>query len=115
MVETVVKTVDVAVEVEVEVVPEATVEVKLPKVLTVCMSQEPATLYPYGDINLAEEAILHGIFENDFVNLSYQYQPQGIVKSPDLDEGDAVLNSIEVFDRITSYNVCYTKLLRSAT
>ncbi len=98
VVETVVKTVDVAVEVEVEVVPEATVEVKLPKVLTVCMSQEPATLYPYGDINLAEEAILHGIFENDFVNLSYQYQPQGIVKSPDLDEGDAVLNSIEVFE-----------------
>jgi peptide/nickel transport system substrate-binding protein len=98
VVETIVKTVDVAVEVEVEVEPElaATADATMPKILTICMAHEPASLYPYADSDLTREAILHAIFENDFTSLSFDYQAQGIEKIPSLDDGDAVINAVEV-------------------
>jgi peptide/nickel transport system substrate-binding protein len=98
--ETVVKTVDVAVEVEVEVAAEATLSQNetLPKVLTICMTQEPASLYPYAGAMLAEEAVLHAIFENNITSLSYAYQPQGIERVPSLTNGDVAVKMVTVGD-----------------
>ncbi|MFQ5398137.1 MAG: peptide ABC transporter substrate-binding protein [Anaerolineae bacterium] len=80
-----------------------------PKELTVCMAQEPVTLYRYGRSLLVEDAVLHGLFENDFTTLSYATQAQGLEKLPSLADGDAVITAVEVAqgDRVvdTSGNV----------
>lgn len=84
--ETVVETV------EVEAAPE---EEPINKDLIVCQAQEPETLYPWGGSMLAMTAVLHGIYENDITQLSYDYQAQGIEKVPSLADGDAVINVVE--------------------
>ncbi len=78
----------------VEVEPEA--EPAGPKDLIVCMAQEPDTLYPYGTSMLAATAVQHAIFENNITTLSYAYQARGIEKVPSLEDGDAVVESVEV-------------------
>lgn len=67
-----------------------------PKDLVVCMSQEPSSLYLYGDASLAATAVRHALYEAPFTSRSYDYQPQGLVKLPSLADGDALLEIIEV-------------------
>jgi peptide/nickel transport system substrate-binding protein len=67
-----------------------------PKDLIVCMAQEPDTMYPYGGSMLAGAAVQHAIFENNFTNLSFGYQAQGVEKVPSLADGDAVVENVEV-------------------
>jgi peptide/nickel transport system substrate-binding protein len=87
----------VVVETEVvEVTPAAEEVEEGPKDLIVCMAQEPDTLYIYGGSMLAASAVQHAIFENNITTLSYEYQAHGLEKLPSLDDGDAVLNSVEV-------------------
>ena len=64
--------------------------------LVVCMAQEPATLYTYGGSMLAQAAVTHGFYENIINTASYDYQAQGIEKLPSLEDGDAVINEVEV-------------------
>lgn len=66
------------------------------KELIICMGQEPDTLYPYGSSMLASTAVQHAIFENNMTTLSFAYQAQGLEKIPNLADGDARINSIEV-------------------
>ncbi|MCB8978097.1 MAG: peptide ABC transporter substrate-binding protein [Ardenticatenaceae bacterium] len=67
-----------------------------PKDLIVCMAQEPDSLYWYGTSMLAAQAVQHAIYENLITTLSYDYQAQGLEKLPSLNDGDAVLESVEV-------------------
>ena len=102
VVETIIETVVETVEVEVIYEPESgqdllpKPEVKSLKHLVICTTEEPATLYKYGTSKLIEETIRHALFENDFTTLTFGHQPQGLKKLPDLEDGDAVLGSIEV-------------------
>lgn len=106
IVETVVveKTVEVEKEVEVEVAVTATPEPDEPagpKTMVVCMGQEPDTLYLYGGDMLAsahlQEAIYDGFNANGGIdNRTYSYQTTILKKLPDLDDGDAVINSVTV-------------------
>lgn len=66
------------------------------KDLIVCMNQEPNTLYPYGTSMLASTAVQHAIFENNITTLDYGYQAQGLEKLPNVADGDAVINEVEV-------------------
>ena len=67
-----------------------------PKSLVICMSQEPATLYIYGEPMQTAEAIRHAVYTNYITTLAYDYQADGLVKLPSLADGDAVLNLVEV-------------------
>ena len=67
-----------------------------PKELTICMAQEPATLYLYGETMLTAAAIRHALYTNYITNLSYDYQADGLEKIPSLADGDAVVNTVEV-------------------
>lgn len=67
-----------------------------PKDLVVCMSQEPRSLYLYDDNSLAATAVRHALYESPVTSRSYDYQAQGLVKLPSLDDGDALLEIIEV-------------------
>ena len=82
--------------VEVEVEPEEEAPEPVAKDLIVCMAQEPDTLYQYGGSMLVQSAVRHGLFTNYFNTLSYDYQADGLVKMPSLEDGDAVINSVEV-------------------
>jgi peptide/nickel transport system substrate-binding protein len=67
-----------------------------PKILTVCMAQEPENLFLYGGELLAAQAVRHAIYENIYTQLDYGYQAQGLEKLPNLDDGDARLQAVEV-------------------
>ena len=90
--------------IEVTTVPESTVAPTrnaTSKSLTVCLLREPQSLYPYSSLNfgpatLSAQAVQHGIYENLFTSLDYAYQPQGIVKLPSLDDGDAAIQTVNV-------------------
>ena len=90
--------------VEVTAVPaEAVAPTRSPvgKSLTVCLLREPQSLYPYSSLNfgpatLSAQAVQHGVYENMLTTLDYSYQAQGIVKLPSLDDGDAVIQTVDV-------------------
>lgn len=72
-----------------------------PKHLVVCLLTEPKSLYWYdnpafGAAALAQQAVLHAIYENLYTTRSYDFQPQGLVKLPNLQDGDAVILPITV-------------------
>lgn len=71
------------------------------KDLIVCMAQEPATLYWYGESMLTKSHVLHGIYDDLAFSQGFDYQPNGLVKLPSLDEGDAVINDVEVEEGAT--------------
>ena len=84
-----------------------------PKEITICMGEEPISLYLYGDESLAATAVRHTLYENLYTSLSYQYQPQGLEKLPSLADGDATLNVIEVNrgDRVVTLGGNATELI----
>lgn len=67
-----------------------------PKDLVICQSQEPETLYLYGGSMLAASNVQHAIYEDYITTLSYSFQADALEKLPSLEDGDAVLNSVEV-------------------
>lgn len=77
-------------------VTEPTAEFAGPKELVICLPREPATLYRYGRLSRVEKAVLHALYENDYTQLSFGYQPQGLVKLPNLMDGDAQWQQVTV-------------------
>jgi len=67
-----------------------------PKTLVVCMAQEPETLYTYGGSMLVQRAVLHGLEEEPYTGLTYDFQPKGLVKLPNLKDGDAEIRKVIV-------------------
>ncbi|MCB8946256.1 MAG: hypothetical protein H6658_21125 [Ardenticatenaceae bacterium] len=88
-----------------------------PKEITICMGQEPISLYLYGDESLAATAVRHALYENLTTSLSYQYQPQGLEKLPSLADGDAALNIVEVNrgDRVVTLGGNATELIEGVS
>ncbi len=57
--------------------------------LTVCLGQEPNTLYPYGEPNTAARSVLAAIYEGPIDTVSYEYQSVILTQIPSLENGDA--------------------------
>ena len=74
------------------------------KELVVCTATEPQSLYLYSDGfgaavaagNQVGNPVFHGLYENLYTTLSYEYQAQGLEKLPALADGDAVINTVAV-------------------
>lgn len=90
------ETEEVPVEVVVEVTAAPEEAPAAPKDLVICQAQEPDSLYPAGSSMLASTAVMHAIWTNPYTQLSYGFQPEGLVKLPSLADGDAVLDVVEV-------------------
>ena len=60
-----------------------------PRTLTVCLGQEPNTLYPYANPNDAALSVLAAINDGPIDTISYDYQPVILQKLPSLADGDA--------------------------
>lgn len=81
---------------EILVTPTPAPEVADPKNLIICMAQEPDTLYIYGGNMLAATAVQVALFETDITTFSYDWQARGIEKLPSLEDGDAIVQTVEV-------------------
>lgn len=80
-------------EAPVNVIP--TAEIKS-NTLTVCVGQEPETLYPFGELNASARSILAAVYDDPYDTLNYEYQPGILAQLPSLDNGDAQINSAQV-------------------
>jgi len=66
--------------------PTATPE---PSALTVCLGQEPNTLYPFGGPNAAARSVMASINDGPIDMVGYDYQPVILTQLPSLENGDA--------------------------
>ncbi len=67
-----------------------------PKVMVVCMAQEPSTLYTLSESALVKAAVLEAVYDFGVDARSYSYQPVGLVKLPNFDDGDAANVEVDV-------------------
>jgi len=61
----------------------------VPSMLTVCLGQEPNTLYAFGGPNAAARSVLASINDGPIDMVGYEYQPVILTQLPSLENGDA--------------------------
>ena len=64
--------------------------------LTICLGDEPTTLYTYGTLNASARSVLSAIYDGPMDLVNYAYQPVILGKIPTLEDGDAQVNPITV-------------------
>src|SRR5688572_4801343 len=64
--------------------------------LTICLGEEPNTLYPYGNLNSAARSVLSAIYDGPIDVVEYQYESIILEKIPNLEDGDAQVSPITV-------------------
>jgi peptide/nickel transport system substrate-binding protein len=67
-----------------------------PRVLTVCMVGEPASLFLYGDQSVAARSIRQAIYDGPYDVLNFDVSPVIWTEKPTLGNGDAQINPVEV-------------------
>lgn len=68
----------------------------LPKELTVCQAEEPNTLFIYGGPSRAAHNVLEAIYDGAIDSRTYRFQPVILKKLPSLDNGDVVVQTVQV-------------------
>ncbi|MCI0611102.1 MAG: ABC transporter substrate-binding protein [Anaerolineae bacterium] len=76
--------------------PPAGTPTPAPRSLTVCLGEEPNTLYPYGNLNAAARSVLSAIYDGPMDVVEYGYEPIILEKIPTLEDGDGQLSPIIV-------------------
>ena len=73
-----------------------------PRALTVCLGQEPASLYPLDNPSLAARSVLAAVYDGPIDTNSYGYQAVILSRLPSLANGDAQLfqKSVYVGDEV---------------
>lgn len=64
--------------------------------LTVCLGDEPTTLYPYGNLNSSARSVLSAIYDGPIDVVEYGYEPIVLEKIPNLEDGDAQVSPVSV-------------------
>ncbi|HEX9840194.1 MAG TPA: ABC transporter substrate-binding protein, partial [Anaerolineales bacterium] len=67
-----------------------------PRTLTICLGEEPNTLYPYGNLNSAARSVLSAIFDGPIDVVEYAYESIILEKVPSLEDGDAQVSPVTV-------------------
>ncbi len=65
-----------------------------PKILTVCLPDEPDSLYLYGADDLAAQHVWQAIYDGPFDSRNYAYQPVILTSLPNLADDSAALETI---------------------
>jgi peptide/nickel transport system substrate-binding protein len=63
-----------------------------PRILTICLGEEPNTLYPYGNLNAAAQSVLAAIDDGPVDTIGYMYKPVILQKLPSVVNGDATIS-----------------------
>jgi len=67
-----------------------------PRTLTVCLGNEPSSLYLYDNPGSAARSVLSAIYDGPISVHDYEYKPIILEKIPNLDDGDAQVSPIPV-------------------
>lgn len=67
-----------------------------PRVLTVCLGQEPNSLYPFDVLNTAARSVLEAVYDGPIDTFTNGYQPVILERIPSIENGDAQLNPVTV-------------------
>jgi peptide/nickel transport system substrate-binding protein len=74
----------------------ATLAPEPPRLLTICLAQEPRSLFFYEAISTAERSVLAAIYDGPFELDGFIIQPVIVEKMPSLADGDALLQPVSV-------------------
>ncbi|HEX2991188.1 MAG TPA: hypothetical protein VHO49_10950, partial [Anaerolineales bacterium] len=64
--------------------------------LTICLGEEPNTLYPFGSLNASARSVLSAIYDGPMDVTDYAYEPIILEKVPALEDGDAQISPVTV-------------------
>jgi peptide/nickel transport system substrate-binding protein len=67
-----------------------------PRLLTICMGQEPSSLFIYADSTSAARGVQQALYDGPFDVRDFSLQPIILERIPSLDNGDALLREVEV-------------------
>ncbi len=67
-----------------------------PRLLTICLGQEPESLFLYADQSLAADSVREAIYDGPYDLAGFIMQPVILEKRPSLADGDARLEPVEV-------------------
>ena len=67
-----------------------------PRVLTICVGQEPNTLYPYGGTSHSMWSVLEAVYDGPIDVRHYQAQPVILQDLPTVANGGAVLQGVDI-------------------
>jgi peptide/nickel transport system substrate-binding protein len=67
-----------------------------PRSLTVCLGEEPATLYPYGGLSSAARSVLSAVYDGPMDVSGYRHEAVILEKVPNLEDGDAQVSLLSV-------------------
>jgi peptide/nickel transport system substrate-binding protein len=67
-----------------------------PRSMTICLGDEPTTLYPYGGLNAAARSVLSAIYDGPMDVTGYEHEAVILEMIPSLDNGDAQVNPATV-------------------
>jgi peptide/nickel transport system substrate-binding protein len=76
--------------------PSAPTATPLPRSLTVCLGEEPNTLYPFGGTNAAARSVLAAVYDGPIDMVGYDYQPVILTGLPSLANGDAQISAVPI-------------------
>ncbi len=76
--------------------PPAPTSTPAPRTLTVCLGEEPNTLYPFGQPNAAGRSVLAALDDGPIDNVDYVYQPVILTQLPSFANGDAQIAKVTV-------------------
>lgn len=79
-------------------IAETATAVPTTKSLTVCMAQEPASLYPYASPTHSSWSILEAIYDGPIDTIKFTSVPVILDKLPTLADGDAAVQSVTVVE-----------------
>ncbi len=68
----------------------------VPRVLTVCLGQEPNSLYPFDVLNTAARSVLEAVYDGPIDTFTSGYQPVILESIPSIENDDAQLNPVTV-------------------
>ncbi len=64
--------------------------------LTICLGEEPASLYPYANLTPAARSVLSAVYDGPMDVTDYTYEPIILEKVPSLEDGDAQVAPVTV-------------------
>ncbi len=70
--------------------------IQAPRSLTICLGEEPKSLYLYGAADLAARTILEAVYDGPIDSLNYSYTPVILSSLPTLDNNGAILKQVTV-------------------
>lgn len=76
--------------------PTATPEPPPPRVLTICLGEEPGSLFIYGEASESAKNVRQAIYDGPYDILNYDVQPVILESKPSLANGLAVLEPLQV-------------------